>query len=77
MKTPYNAYPLFIFNFVQPLAFSFCCLVFLTKWAIAPHLMCYVLLHDIMDLHMLSVGSLVPQGPCGVFYATRHHFNEV
>ena len=30
-----------------------------------------------MDLHMSSLGTLVPQGPCGVFYATRHQFTEV
>ena len=31
-----------------------------------------VLLNDIMDLHMLSLGASVPQGSGRVFYATRH-----
>ena len=25
---------------------------------------------DIMDLHLLNLGTLVPKGPCCVFYAT-------
>ena len=36
----------------------------------------FFLLDDMMDLYMSSHGSLVPQGPCGVFYATRHQFIE-
>ena len=35
------------------------------------------LLSDTMDLHMSSLGTLVLQGLCGVFYATRHQFAEV
>ena len=27
--------------------------------------------YDIMDLHMWSLGTLVPEGHCHVFYATR------
>ena len=56
---------------------SFCCLVSLSEWAIATHLMCYFLLNDIMDLLMLSLGTFVPQGPCSVLYATRGQFTEV
>ena len=36
---------------------------------------CYlfaILLNDNMDLHMLSLGTLVSEGPWFVFYATRH-----
>ena len=34
--------------------------------------MCYVLFYYIVDLHMLSIGTLVPQGPSGAFYGTSH-----
>ena len=54
----------------------FCYLVSLTEWVMVPHLMCYLLLHDIMDLHMSNLGTLVSQGLCGVFYATRHQITE-
>ena len=37
----------------------------------------FFLLNDTMDLHMSSLGTLVLQGPCGVFYATRHQFVDV
>ena len=30
-----------------------------------------ILLNDIMDLYMPSRNTLVPEGPCCVFYATR------
>ena len=33
--------------------------------------MCYFLLDNITNLCMLSLGTLVTQGPCGVFYTTR------
>ena len=52
-------------------ACSFCCLVSLTEWVIVPHL-CFILLNDIMDLDMSSLGTLVPEEPCCVFYTTRH-----
>ena len=29
------------------------------------------LFNDIVDLHLSSLGTFVPEGPCGVFYATR------
>ena len=35
------------------------------------HIWCAVLLNDNMDLHMSSLGTLVPEGPWCVFYATR------
>ena len=48
--------------------------VSLGEWVIAPHLMCYFTLIwlDNMDLHMSSLGTLVPEGPCCVFYAIRY-----
>ena len=48
---------------------SLCCLVSLVEWVTAPRLMCYF--NDIMDLHMLSLDTLVPEGLWCVFYATR------
>ena len=63
---------------LQPLTpnpkYLFLLFVSLGEWVIAPHLMCYFTLIwlDIMDLHMSSLGTLVPEGPCCVFYATRY-----
>ena len=36
---------------------------------IAPNMKCYF--NNIMDMHMLSLGILIPEGPSYVFYATR------
>ena len=33
---------------------------------------CVILLNDIVDIHMLSLGTSIPEGTCCVFYATRH-----
>ena len=41
------------------------------------HILRVFLLHDIIDLHMSSHGTLVSQGPCGVFDAKTHQFSEV
>ena len=30
-----------------------------------------------MDLHMLDLGTLVPQQPCGVSYAARHQLTDM
>ena len=35
------------------------------------HIRCVILLNDNMDLHMSSLGTLVPEEPWCVFYATR------
>ena len=35
------------------------------------HIWCAILPNDNMDLHMSSLGTLVPEGPWSVFYATR------
>ena len=81
MKTPFISYqppplpppppssPFFFSNFAQPPPTIFFCLLH--------QISCDFLLHDIMDLQMLSLGTLVPQGPCGVFYATKRQFTEV
>ena len=33
---------------------------------------CAILLNDNIELHMSTLGSLVPEGPSCVFYAIRH-----
>ena len=48
---------------LTPTAFS------LAVWVVTPHLICY-LLNDMMDLLKSSPGTLVPEGPWCVFYAT-------
>ena len=35
------------------------------------HIWCAILPNDNMDLHMSSLGTLVPEGPWCMFYATR------
>ena len=76
MKTPYIVNPPHFFQILSgpQTPCSFCCLVSLTEWVIVLHLLCYFTLNDIMDLHMSIVGTLVPvpEGPCCLFYATRH-----
>ena len=41
------------------------------------HIWCVILLNDIMDLHMLNLGTLVTQASCSVFYATRGQFTNI
>ena len=41
------------------------------------HIWCFILLNEIMDLHMLSLGILAPQRPCSVLYATRFQITTV
>ena len=36
------------------------------------HIWCAIFLNDNLDLHMLSLDTLVPEGPWFVFYATKH-----
>ena len=55
----------------------FCCLVSLTESVIAPHLMRYFLLENIMNLSMSSLLAVIQQGPNGVLYATMSQFIEV
>ena len=72
MKNSYIAYPPLFFQILfNPHPYcSFCCLVSLAEWVIAPHL-CAILLNDIMNLLMSSLGNLVLEGPRCVFYALR------
>ena len=35
---------------------------------------CAILLNNIMDLHMSSLGALTPEGPWCIFYAIGHQF---
>ena len=35
------------------------------------HIWCVFLVNDIVDIHMSSLGTLVPEEPCCVYYATR------
>ena len=56
---------------------SFCCWVSFAECVVTPYLKCYFLLNDNMDLHMPSLGTLVPEGPWCVFYATRCQVTEV
>ena len=84
MKTPLYCLPP-ISNFVHPPPSfpvasnphphsSFCCLVSLAEWVIAPHLMCYfTFLMILWNLHIMSgLGTLVSERPWCVFYATKH-----
>ena len=36
-----------------------------------------ILLAILLDLHKLNLSTLVPQGSCSVFYATRRQFTVV
>ena len=81
MKTPYIVYPLF-FKFwslppptllsTTPTLTALSAVLFLWLHGWPPDIWCVILLNDIMDLHMLSLVTLVPEGPWYVFYATRH-----
>ena len=73
MKSPF-------FKFCQPPPFllpptptlpalSVVLFLWLDGWS--RYIICTILLNDIMDLQMPSVGTLVPEGPWCVFYATR------
>ena len=43
--------------------------LWLTGWS--RHIWCAMLLNYMMNLHMFSLGTLAPEGPWCVFYATR------
>ena len=61
-------------HFLQLLPhFSFCWPV--SWWS--NHIWCAILLNDNMDLQMLGLDTIVPEGPWCVFYATRVKFTEV
>ena len=54
-----------------PTALSVVLFLWLNWWS--HYIWCAILLNDIMDLHMLRLDTLVPERPCCVFHATRHH----
>ena len=67
MKTPlYCLSPPFS-NFLQPPPY---CLISLSGW-VTMHIWCVVLPNDIMDLQVSTIGNLVPEGPCCVFYGNK------
>ena len=49
-----------------PIVLSVVLFLWLSRWS---HIWWAVLLNDDMDLHMLSLGTLLPEGPWCVFYA--------
>ena len=53
-----------------PPVLSIILFLWLNGWSY--HIWCAILLNDNMDLHMASLGTLVPEGPWCVFYALRH-----
>ena len=54
-----------------PTALSVVLLLWLNGWSDC-HIWCAILLNDIMDLNMLSLGTSVPERTWCVFYALRH-----
>ena len=52
-----------------PTVLSAVLFLWLNGWS--HHIWCAILLNNNMGLHMSSVGTLVPEGPWCVFYATR------
>ena len=59
---------------VSPKFHQYCyfwCLAFLTECVLC-HILCVILLNDIMHLYMLRLGNLAPERSCYVFYATRY-----
>ena len=83
-KTPYIAYPSLFSSFVQPpppflslptldptalFVALFLVLFWLNGWSL--HIWVAILLNDIMDIHISSLGTFVPEGRWCVFYATR------
>ena len=77
MKTsPYIAHPPF-FKFYPTPPPALLLPLSLTGWVIISHLICYLLLTDIWIYACQALVSLVQQGLCYVFYATRRQFTEV
>ena len=53
-----------------PTVFPVDLFLWLNGWS--HHIWCAIFLNDNLDLHMLSLDTLVPEGPWFVFYATKH-----
>ena len=74
MKTPPMLPSSFFEILSNPIHFHFTVLsvvLFLWQNEWSRHTWCAILLNDNMDLHMSSLGTLVPEGPWCVFYVTR------
>ena len=77
MKIPLYCLPLFfqiLFNphlpTFTPTAFFVALFLWLNWWSL--HICCVILPNDTSDLHMSSLGIIVPEGPYCVFYVIRH-----
>ena len=77
-RLPYIAYPPLFSSFVPSLPSSLSpnhtvlfvvLFLWLNGWS--HHIWCAILLNDNMNLHMFSLGTLVPEGTWWVFYSTR------
>ena len=55
----------------NPTPTVFSVVLFLWLNGLSRHIWCAILLNDNMDLQMSRLGTLVPEGPWCVFYATR------
>ena len=55
---------------LQPQCMFYCHFLWLNGWL--HHIWCVILLSDIMDLQMLRLGTLIPEGPSSVFYAIMY-----
>ena len=53
----------------SPTALSVVMFLWLNGWS--HHIWCVILVNNDMDLYMSSLGTLVPEGPWCLFYATR------
>ena len=58
-----------VFSNPTPTVFSVVLFLWQNEWS--RHIWCAILLNDNTDLHMSSLGTLVPEGPWCVFYVTR------
>ena len=58
-----------VFSNPTPTVLSVVLFLWQNEWS--RHTWCAILLNDNMDLHMLSLGTLVPEGPWCVVYVTR------
>ena len=65
-----NFPPFLVASHLNPFALFVVLFLSVNGWLC--HVWCANLLNVILCLHMLSLSTLVPEGPCCVFYATRH-----
>ena len=70
METPLYCLPPPFSSFSNPLPLA----VALFPWLDVFLCQCVILLNDMMDLHLPSLGTLAPEAYCYVLYATRRQF---